>query len=65
MRLLKFFFNSGDVDAAHPIHTKVDPFDHPDLARMSLTELADLPLDRDQWSMRPPMAAAEVRCTDG
>jgi hypothetical protein len=32
---------------------------------MSLTELADLPIDRDQWSMRPPMAATEARCTDG
>jgi hypothetical protein len=65
MRLLKFFFNSCDVDATHSMHTKADPFDHPDLARMSLTKLADLPLDRDQWSMRPPMAATEARCTDG
>jgi hypothetical protein len=65
MRLLKFFFSSDGADATHSIHTKADPFDHPDLGKMSLTELADLPIDRDQWSMRPPMAATEARCTDG
>jgi hypothetical protein len=33
-----------------------DPIDHPDIARMSLTELADLPLAPD-CAMRNPIVA--------
>jgi hypothetical protein len=44
MQLLKFFFNLEIVGPPYPAGSSGDPLNHPDLARMSPTELADLPL---------------------
>lgn len=44
MQLLKFFLNVEIIDPPYVTDPGQDPLNHPDLARMSLTELADLPL---------------------
>jgi hypothetical protein len=44
MRLLQFFLNKEIVAPPYVTDPGQDPLNHPDLARMSLTELADLPL---------------------
>jgi hypothetical protein len=46
MHWLKFFLNEEIVEPLYGVDPAGDPLSHPDLARMSLTELADLPLER-------------------
>ncbi len=46
MQWLKFFLNEETVEPSDVANPAGDPLSHPDLARMSLTELADLPLER-------------------
>lgn len=44
MQLLKFFFTEEVIDPPYVIQPSGDPLSHPEVARMSLTELADLPM---------------------
>ncbi len=46
MQWLKFFLNEETAEPSYGVDQAGDPLSHPDLARMSLTELADLPLER-------------------
>lgn len=60
MQWLKFFLNEQIVEPPCGVDPAGDPLSHPDLARMSLTELADLPLERceqpSQSLERPELA---------
>lgn len=60
MQWLKFFLNEETVEPSYGADPAGDPLCHPDLARMSLTELADLPLERCEQSSpnleRPELA---------
>ncbi len=44
MQLLQFFLNRSPVLPLGEADDNQDPLQHPDLARMSLRELADLPI---------------------
>jgi len=44
MQILKFFLSVETVEPPYSADSKRDPLYHPDLARMSPTALADLPL---------------------
>ncbi|WP_112944464.1 MULTISPECIES: hypothetical protein [unclassified Rhizobium] len=46
MQWLKFFLNEEAAEPPYGADPAGDPLSHPDLARMSLRELADLPLER-------------------
>jgi hypothetical protein len=48
MQWLKFFLNEETAEPPYGADPAGDPLFHPDLARMSLTELADLPLDHGE-----------------
>jgi hypothetical protein len=50
MQWIKFFLNEEIVEPSYGTDSTGDPLSHPDLARMSLTELADLPLERCEQS---------------
>lgn len=60
MQWLKFFLNEEIVEPPYGVDPAGDPLAHPDLARMSLIELADLPLERCEQSSssleRPDLA---------
>jgi hypothetical protein len=53
MQLLKFFLNIETIDPPYLSDPGRDPLNHPDLARMSLTELADLPLAPQKRQSQP------------
>ena len=44
MQILKFFLSIETIEPPYRADSKRDPLYHPDLARMSPTALADLPL---------------------
>ncbi|CCM74758.1 hypothetical protein BN77_1898 [Rhizobium mesoamericanum STM3625] len=44
MRIFKFFSSIETIEPPYSADSKRDPLYHPDLARMSPTALADLPL---------------------
>ncbi|WP_411969761.1 hypothetical protein [Rhizobium sp. 3T7] len=44
MQILKFFLSVETIEPPYNADIKQDPLNHPDLARMSPTALADLPL---------------------
>lgn len=57
--LLKFFLSSETVETPYVANPTKDPLTHPDVARMSLTELADLP-----FSPQPRARQFEPRVSD-
>ncbi len=59
--LLKFFLSSEIVEPPYVANPTKDPLTHPDVARMSLTELADLPF-LPQPRARPVEPRVSDRC---
>ncbi len=58
MQLLKFFLNIETIDPPYLSDLGRDPLNHPDLARMSLTELADLPCSACSGTSQPGETSA-------
>ncbi|MBB3539902.1 hypothetical protein FHT76_002234 [Rhizobium sp. BK176] len=59
MQFLKFFLSVETLDPPYSADTRQDPLNHPDLTRMSLRALADLPLGpepRKPQPQRPQLA---------
>lgn len=48
MQILKFFLSLETIEPPYGADSDRDPLYHPDLARMSPTALADLPLGQQQ-----------------
>jgi hypothetical protein len=61
MQLLKFFLNLETIEPPYVSDPAQDPLNHPDLERMSQTELADLPLE-PQWLPPSPDQPTLARC---
>ena len=53
MRIFKFFLSVETIEPPYSADIKQDPLNHPDLARMSLTALADLPLGPEPRTLKP------------
>lgn len=61
MQLFKFFLREEIIDPPYVIQSVRDPLSHPAVARMSLMELADLPLN-PQSPPRAPKQPSGTRC---
>ncbi|MDP9812535.1 hypothetical protein J2W42_005405 [Rhizobium tibeticum] len=53
MQILKFFFSVETIEPPYSADINRDPLYHPDLARMSPTALADLPLGPQPSTPKP------------
>ncbi|EJL56303.1 hypothetical protein PMI09_01908 [Rhizobium sp. CF122] len=53
MQILKFFLSVETIEPPYNADIKQDPLNHPDLARMSPTALADLPLGPEPRTPKP------------
>ncbi|EPE99585.1 hypothetical protein RGCCGE502_05360 [Rhizobium grahamii CCGE 502] len=53
MQFLKFFLSVETLDPPYSTDTRQDPLNHPDLTRMSLTALADLPFGPEPRKPKP------------
>jgi hypothetical protein len=61
-RLLRWWRATGGASAIDdPARWLDDPLAHPDLARMTPTQLADLPFDRPAAACRPVRSGTEDR----
>ncbi len=62
MQILKFFLSVETMEPPYSADVKRDPLFHPDLARMSPTALADLPLGPQPGTQTRPERQLLSRC---